>query len=328
MANIQFDRSVLFTEGFRLPAIKEWLTKTVWTRDRYGSLDMDSYLREGEKAVADLEEALSTGALSVWDELEADSRQAPTLKSWLGIDAALSLEAPHASVVFDGLSLRELPLLLKMAEDTGFRVKSVKVIGTSLPTETLDFVEQRVLGTRLAPSRLKGRSELAQKNVEAFYLEQPNSREVFPSGRNLLIWSSYPDRLFFNDEARSEQLFSTFHRDHIPVLWKCTVQAIPTGVPIVVTADHGYIFFGSSLESTRGSEAPGMLGQARSKEFGATEVFPDAYPDLQLLTSKRIAMLRGRLRSRPQGPSGRKLYQHGGFSLLEVLVPWVELERV
>jgi hypothetical protein len=71
-----------------------------------------------------------------------------------------------------------------------------------------------------------------------------------------------------------------------------------------------------------------MLGQARNKEFGSTEVFPDAYPDLQLLQSQRIAMLRGRLRSKPQGPSGRKLYQHGGFSLMEVLVPWLVLERI
>jgi hypothetical protein len=161
--------------------------------------------------------------------LEAESRQAPTLKSWLGLDAPMPLETPRAAVVFDGLSLRELPLLFKMAEETGLRVKSLDIIGTSLPTETMDYVEQRVLGTRLAPSRLRGRSELAQKNVEAFYLEQPNSREVFPSQKSLLVWSSYPDRLFFNDEARSEQLFSTFHRDHIPVLWKCTVQSIPTG---------------------------------------------------------------------------------------------------
>jgi hypothetical protein len=47
---------------------------------------------------------------------------------------------------------------------------------------------------------------------------------------------------------------------------------------------------------------------------------------LQLLPERRVALLRGRMRTRPQGASSRKLYQHGGFSLMEVLVPWIELE--
>lgn len=327
MTDLRFDPVALCAEGPRLPTIKKWLTDVIWTRSRYDASDAESYLRQGEVEVCLLEETIASGALGVWDELEADSHEAPTLKSWLGLDAPRPLESPRAAVVFDGLSLRELPLLLKMAEATGFRVKSVGIVATSLPTETVDFVDQRVIGTRIGPSRLKGRREFAKKNVEAFYLEQPNAREVFPSGRSLLVWSSYPDRLFFNDEARSEQLFSTFHHDHIPILWKCTVQAIPKEMPIVVTADHGYIFFGASLGSTRDSDAPAQLGQARSKEFGPTETLPAWHPDLQILPATRTAMLRGRLRAKPQGPASRKIYQHGGFSLMEVLVPWLELER-
>lgn len=327
MSALRYDLLRLCAEGPRLPAIKRWLIEDVWSSERYAGQSATDYLRKGEEAVCKLEEALSTGALSVWDELEADSAQAPTLKAWLGIDAPLPLERPRAAVVFDGLSLREWPLLIKMAEATGFRVKSADVISTSLPTETLDYIEQHVIGVRVPPSRLRGRRELAEKNVEAFYLEQPNTRTAFPVDRGLLVWSSYPDRLFFNDEARSEQLFETFHRDHIPVLWKCAVQALPPDVPVVVTADHGYIFFGASLESTRHSEAPAMLDQARSKEFAPGTGFPAWHPDLHLLPSRRLAMLRGRLRAKPSGPSSRKLYQHGGFSLMETLVPWLELER-
>lgn len=313
--------------GPRLPAIKKWLTDEVWSRTRYDGLDSEPYLRQGEEAVRQMEETIATSALSVWNELEADSFQSPALKSWLGIDSPLPLESPRAAVVFDGLSIRELPLLLRMAETTGFRVKTARVITTSLPTETMDFVEQRVLRTRLAPSQLKRRRELVERNVESFYLEQPNARETFPTGKSLLIWSSYPDRLFFNDEARSEQLFSVFHRDHIPVLWKSILQSLPPGLPVVVTADHGYIFFGTGLESTRQSEAPALLEQARSRTYRADEPLPGWQPDLHILADRRIAMLRGRLRAKSGGPSTRKLYQHGGLSLMEALVPWVELER-
>src|SRR5207244_8894529 len=94
----------------------------------------------------------------------------------------------------------------------------------------------------------------------------------------------------------------------------------------VVTSDHGYIFFGASLEATRASDAPELIGQARMKQFAPEEAMPTWNPDLQVIAHTRTAMLRGRLRARPQGTSSRKLYQHGGFSLMEVLVPWIELE--
>ena len=132
--------------------------------------------------------------------------------------------------------------------------------------------------------------------------------------------------MFADDSARNEALFANFHRNYIPTIWKYTLQDIPRGLPIVVTSDHGYIFFGASLEATRDSDAPELLGQARWKEFALNETLPAWNPDLQMLPQSRIAMLRGRLRTRPSGTSSRKLYQHGGFSLMEVLVPWIELE--
>ena len=326
MLDIAFNPANLFASGERLPAIKSWLLESVWTSDRYRQLSPEQYLRGGEEAVCELEELISTGALEVWNELQADSHESPTVKSWLGLDGQLPPATVCAAIVFDGLSLREIPLLLQMAEASGLKIKSRQAIATCLPTETKHFVEERVLGARIGPSQLRGRTELAPKNAEAFYLEQPNSRYNFPEGRNLLIWSTYPDRLFFNDDARTEALFGAFHRDYIPTIWKCTVQALPRGIPVVVTSDHGYIFFGGSLDSTRSSDAPPILGQARMKEFGDDETLPAWHPDLQILPGTRTAMLRGRLRTRPQGTSSRKLYQHGGFSLMEVLVPWIELE--
>lgn len=326
MPDIAFNPAKLFSDGERLPAIKSWLLDNVWTSDRYRPSTAEQYLRGGEEAVCHLEELISAGALEVWNELQADSQRSPTIKSWLGLDGQLPPTDARAAVVFDGMSLREIPLLLQMAEASGLKIKSRPAIATCLPTETMHFVEERVLGARIGPSQLRGRGELATKNAEAFYLDQPNSRHNFPEGRNLLIWSTYPDRLFFNDEARTEALFGTFHRDYIPTSWKCTVQALPRGIPIVITSDHLYIFFGGSLDSTRSSDAPDILGQSRMKEFADHEVLPAWHPDLQVLPHTRTAMLRGRLRTRPQGTSSRKLYQHGGFSLMEVLVPWIELE--
>jgi hypothetical protein len=327
MSRLDFDPQRLSGEGSRLQAITEWLTNTVWSADRYAASSNEDYLRKGEAAVCEVEELIAAGAPRVWDELAAASASAPSIADWLGLSAPLPLTEPHAVVVFDGLSLRELPMLLEHAAASGFHVKSARAISTCLPTETQQFVEQRVLGTPLSPSALPGRRELAAKNVQAFYFGQPNSRDNFPSGRSLLVWSHYPDGLFFDDNARSEKLFETF-ASYIETIWKNTVQAIPARVPIVVTSDHGYVFFGAGGEATAlHHDAGSLVEQGRWRAFPPEAQFPAWHPDLQLVPSRRLALLRGRIRTRKPGPSSNRLYQHGGFSLMEVLVPWLELER-
>jgi hypothetical protein len=37
-------------------------------------------------------------------------------------------------------------------------------------------------------------------------------------------------------------------------------------------------------------------------------------------------MVRGRVQTHPRGEGARKLYKHGGMSLMEMLVPWLVLE--
>jgi hypothetical protein len=259
MPDIAFNPSGLFATGERLPAIKSWLADTIWSRDRYLRLDPEQFLRTGETEVCRLEELVSTGAPQVWDELQAGSQRAPTIKSWLGLDNPLSTiphppfdspssliphsasalhdasSSPHhpsstihhppfprAALVFDGLSLREIPLLLQLAQSSGLKVKSAELVATCLPSETIHFVDDRVIGTRIGPSQLRGRTERAQKNAEAFYFEHPNSRYTLPTGKNLLLWSTYPDRLFADDNARTEALFATIHRDYLPTVWQCT----------------------------------------------------------------------------------------------------------
>ena len=199
MPDIAFNPSGLFATGERLPAIKAWLADTIWSPDRYLRLDPEEFLRTGETEVCRLEELVSTGAPQVWDELQADSQRAPTIKSWLGLDARL-------------------------------------------PT-----------------------------------IHHPSS--------------TIPDSPSTN----------------------------PAAPPSIIHHPPSIIHHPSS-------DAMDILGQTRFKDFAPEEQMPAWHPDLQLLPHSRCAMLRGRLRTRPSGPSSRKLYQHGGFSLMEVLVPWIELE--
>jgi len=206
MPDIAFNPSGLFATGERLPAIKAWLADTIWSPDRYLRLDPEEFLRTGETEVCRLEELVSTGAPQVWDELQADSQRAPTIKSWLGLDARL-------------------------------------------PT-----------------------------------IHHPSS--------------TIPDSPSTN----------------------------PAAPPSIIHHPPSIIHHPPSIIHHPSSDAMDILGQTRFKDFAPEEQMPAWHPDLQLLPHSRCAMLRGRLRTRPSGPSSRKLYQHGGFSLMEVLVPWIELE--
>ena len=145
MPKLAFKPDLLFAENARLPAIKSWLMETIWTRSRYQDSEPEQFLRGGEEAVYDLEELIATGAQEIWGELAAESRSAPAIKTWLGLDAPLPLPQARAAVVFDGLSLREFPLMLKLAEDSGFRVKSAGAVATSL-----QIAEQEALAGREA----------------------------------------------------------------------------------------------------------------------------------------------------------------------------------
>ena len=99
-------------------------------------------------------------------------------------------------------------------------------------------------------------------------------------------------------------------------------------MPIVVTSDHGYVFFGPGGEAGPiHADAGALVEQSRWREFPPEVKFPTWHPDLQLIPARRLALLRGRIRTRKPGPSTNRLYQHGGLSLMETLVPWIELER-
>ena len=95
------------------------------------------------------------------------------------------------------------------------------------------------------------------------------------------------------------------------------------------TSDHGYIFFGAGFDSTRPNEVCAWLDQDRFKLFNADERMPNGAdePGLQVFDERRLAMLRGRIKNRLQGPAANKVYRHGGLSLMEMLTPWIVLEK-
>jgi len=315
-----FDR--LTAPGSRLPWLKEWLLGEVWTRKRYTTLEPLAYLEQGERLVNEVEEVVAAAAPRIYDELTGDPSPDRDLRVFL------EEQRPCAAIVLDGLSLREVPEILRLAEDSGLQVREIGVATAAVPSETMDFLEHRLQAGRIAPSQLPGQ-ELRARGVECFYYDHEGRRHQLPASASaMLLWSAFPDQTYQDSGARFPSHFAEIHR-RLESVWRNTVQAIPAGRTILVTSDHGYIYFGHGCSARRDNPTIRPLTEwLRGERWRALSPGeqPLDHPDLAVIPHRRVAMIRGRVQTHPPGPAGSRLYKHGGLSLMEMLTPWIVLD--
>jgi hypothetical protein len=298
----------LISPGPRLPVIKEWLLDDVWSLKRYESLPRIEYLKTGEDRVNKVEEVIASAASRLYDEfLQTPDENRDILQF-------LTSEKPRAAVIFDGLSLREMPVLKKLSEVSGFKIKDYGLSWTVIPTETMDFITQRLKLINTAPSQLK--SQLKGLSIFAYYFSDTGERHQLERQGNLLLWSAFPDVTYGDSGAKFPQHFEQIHT--------------PGEREILLTSDHGYVFFGSGYAFPRSNESikplNAFLGGERFRKLQPGEASP-FHPDLRVFEreSYRVAVVKGRVQTHPPGPSSAKLYKHGGLSIMEILVPWIIL---
>jgi len=313
----------LTASGSRLPWLRRWLMGQVWTSERYTAMTPVEFLEDGERKVNDLEEVIAAGATRVYDEFLGS---VPVTRD---VRAFLNEHRPCALVVFDGLSLREVPLLLQLAEKSRFSLTSeVDFSFAAVPSETVDFVEQRLGLGRVAPSQLPGRQALKQQGTAAYYYDSPaRVHRLDEQAEALLLWSSFPDQTYSDSGARFSQHFAQMHT-FLETAWMNTVQRIPAGRKVLITSDHGYVYFGAGMSFSRTNAAlrplNAYVGGERFRRTSESEGVPQ-HSDLLLVPNRNVAMIRGRVQTHPPGPASARLYKHGGLSLMEMLTPWIEL---
>jgi hypothetical protein len=228
------------------------------------------------------------------------------------------------------MSVREIPVALRLASRSGLLVLETGLALAAAPSETVPFVASRLNVGRVSPSQLPTRRDLKEHGVAAYYYDNPNQRHrLDESARALLMWSSFPDQTYKDSGARFAQHFEQMHA-MLETAWLNTVQQVSAKRTILITSDHGYVYFGAGMSFSRGNLAlrplTAWLGGERSRALAGTDDPPN-HPDLAILPHAGTAMVRGRVQTHPSGQSANKLYKHGGLSLMEMLCPWIVLER-
>ncbi|MBW1697963.1 MAG: hypothetical protein JRK26_14320 [Deltaproteobacteria bacterium] len=312
----------LTAPGPRVPGIIDWLLHEVWSPERYQNLSPVEFLREGEGKINRFELLVSSAADRIYGELLSPPDPSKNLLSVLS-------DPETAVVVFDGLSLREIPMVLALAERSGLPVSPVGTSQAAIPSETINFIDRELPCGPIAPSQLPTRKELKAKGIVMFYngdITQPLSGEH--EGSPLLVWSSFPDVTYKDSGAKFESHFENIHV-LFETAWMNIVQSIKGKNRIIITSDHGYIFFGTGMDFPRSTpqlkELNDYFGNDRNVSLQGKSA-PPLSDDLFIVQSQNLAMVKGRVRTRSTGEAARKLYRHGGLSLMEMITPWIELE--
>lgn len=285
--------------------------------------------RDAELGAADL--FLATAGWDLWNSYEAVvPRTADALASWWA-----ERGAGRAVLVLDALSLREVPWLLKGAAERGYTVHQSRATGAELPAETTPFAEALGFTSRssLQNNGGAGKGRLAGAVTDSTDLPWEDCAAQINAFPDWLLWHHWPDKRLHDLGAPGHGL-AALAKEAAEKLsgddfWGL-VHTLTTGRRLVITADHGYAASGHFPDTADPAQAQYLKDRFKSGRSAAfTEPEPGNWVPplaLHLKTAHADATFAlGRRKWKSQG--GYPTLAHGGLTLLEVAVPFIELSR-
>ena len=270
---------------------------------------------------------LAETAWELWQAYpDAAPRTAEALKQWFEQPSG---DAGKAVLVLDALSLRELPAFLGGAKARGIEDVKVRVTGAEAPSDTDQFA--KALG---APNRgsLKNNNApaafaLSDEGCHTDVLSYPfaDCLGSVPNERNVFVWHTWLDDLIHVHKKLPDQIYKTAAEGlQSDGFWQF-VDRLRQGRKLVITSDHGYavakLFSTEEKDDSVVEALRGFFGASRRK--AASEPWPHRFMPPIVMTANGHHMVMGQRKWKVQG--GFPHADHGGLTLLEVAVPFVEL---
>lgn len=238
--------------------------------------------------------------------------------------------SPKAVLILDALSLRELPFLLGGAQARGIQPIEIKVTGAGSPSTTDQFARELGLASRsaLANNGKPGTFLLFGGDCYTDVISLPFDDCAVPPTPNIVIWHSWFDDLIHLQHKLPDQITNiastVLQRDGF---WGF-VNKLRQGRSLVITSDHGYAVskrFSSEVEDPEAVEIlRNTFGASRNKH--EIEPMKKRFMPPIVMSHNGQNMVMGQRKWKVQG--GFPHVCHGGMSLLEVAVPWIEFESL
>ena len=272
---------------------------------------------------------LAETAWELWASYpDAAPRTSSQLREWCAAPSSNG----RAVLVLDALSLREMPWLLGGAQAQNIQLTDVRVTGAEAPSDTDQFA--RALGvpsrSHLAGNGAPVSFNLFPSNAYTDVIRVPFEDCVgsIPHESNVFVWHSWLDDLIHVHKKLPDQIYkiaSTTLQDD--GFWKF-VNRLRQGRKLVITSDHGYavskLFSSEEIDPDVIEKLRETFGAARYKK--ATGPWQERFMPPIVVSHNEHHIVMGQRKWKVQG--GFPHVCHGGLSLLEVAVPWVEFETI
>jgi len=290
----------------------------------------DSEIVRRDKELTDLDNVISGAAWELWNSFEACIPKASDslIEFWE------SNPAGRAILILDGLSLREAPWLLTQANDRWYKIWQSACRASELPAETTPFAKRLGFSQRSAlDSNGAGSAhKLKQATTACGNLNWLDCVNMVGSQTSFVFWHHWPDVRMHELAVPgaglhklAKEATQTLSSDDF---WSL-VERLTTGRRLIITSDHGYASCGHFHDLTDKDQVAYMKSlfkSGRSAEAGASDGAWVPPIDLRLTsTSGTHQYVLGRRKWKSAG--GYPTLQHGGLSLLEVFVPFIELTQ-
>jgi len=267
---------------------------------------------------------LSETAWELWNDFPNHAKKTSnSLIEWTND----TISGGKAVLVLDALSLRELFVIKESALERKVNITNLSITASECPSSTGEFA--KALG-------LSGRSALANDgkglsfwpfdaNCYTDVFKTPFEDCSFPAAKNLFIWHSWLDDLIHLSSAPDvleKKVSQTLQSDGF---WSF-INSLRQGRRLLITSDHGYAIgrgFSSQIDDARATEV--LRKHFGAKRYNTTlhaEVINTIPPVTMIHNNQEIIIGQNKWKV----PSGYPNICHGGMSLLESLVPWIELE--
>lgn len=285
-----------------------------------------------DRAIAPVDLFLATAGWDLWEQFENSvERSSDLLASWW------PAQPPgRAVLILDGLSLREVPWILGGAKERGYSVSTARAVASELPAETSCFARALGFAQRSAlENDGAGRSHRLQgARTDTHEMPWDECVQRITPDPDWVLWHRWPDKRLHELVGPGGGIETLTKEVAIQLtsgsFWSL-IERLATGRRLVITSDHGYAASGLFTD-TIGSHVEYLKSTFKSgrvaSDTGANNRFEAEVPPLDLVLESRHGRHRyvlGRRKWKSQG--GYPTLAHGGLSVLEVMVPFIELRR-
>jgi hypothetical protein len=268
---------------------------------------------------------LAEAAWELWEAFPTHAEKtSDCLKNWA------SSSSGKAVLILDALSLRELPILMGAAETRRIQPIQVKVTGSECPSTTDHFAKSLGLSSRsaLANDGKPGTFALFDGDCYTDVVRLPFEDCMVPPSPNVVFWHSWLDDLIHLQQKLPDQIAgiaaNTLQSDGF---WSF-INRLRQGRNLVITSDHGYAVSKRFSSEVDDPDAIEVLRKAfgASRHKSVTEPWQKRFMPPIVMTNNHQHVVMGQRKWKVQG--GFPHICHGGMSLLEVAVPWIELSNL